>query len=174
MSRSRIAALGLVAVLYATGSPAMIGQAFAEEGMESPASHHEQNRAERIKHSCVDHFARSAGHLAYLKAKLQLTSAQQPLWESWQQTVMAGAEKQRESCLASLPAADAKPTALDRDARIENLLAIKVDSLKAARPALEALYQVLTPDQRKIFDHPRPKQGHHWSGHHAHPEAEPL
>ncbi|MEA2780605.1 MAG: hypothetical protein QOK29_2149 [Rhodospirillaceae bacterium] len=173
MSRSRIAVLSLVAVLYATGLSG-IGQASAEEGMTPPSHHYEHDRAERMKNKCLSRFARSAGHLAYLEARLQLTPAQQPLWDKWQQALAAGAGKQRESCLASLPAADAKPTALDRDTRIQNMLEIKVDSLKAARPALEALYQVLTPDQRKIFDHPRPKHGHGGFGHHPHSDAEPL
>src|SRR4051794_5152490 len=121
MSRSRTAILSLVAVLYAIG-PSGISQASAEEGMTPPARHNEHDRAEWMKNKCLSRFARSAGHLAYLQAKLQLTPAQQPLWDKWQQAVAAGAEKQRESCLASVPAAGAEPTALDRDSRIQNML----------------------------------------------------
>lgn len=122
-----------------------------------------------IKKMCVEHFARSAGKLAYLEAKLQLSTEQQPLWNKWAETTSAGSVTMRDDCLAGLPAKDSKPTALDRDAKIEKLLSDKLDTLKTARPALEALYQSLTPEQRVAFDRgTRPGSwmgGHKWHHH---------
>lgn len=117
-----------------------------------------------IKKMCVEHFARSAGKRAYLEAKLQLTSEQQPLWDKWAAASAAGSAAMRDDCMAAVPAKDAKPTALDRDSRVEKLLSDKLDALKTARPALEALYQSLTPEQRIAFD--RGTRPGHWMGGH--------
>ena len=119
-----------------------------------------------MKDKCIEHFARSAGHLAYLEARLQLTANQQPQWDKWRQAVASGAEKERTDCLATMPE---RPTALDRDSRKETMLATKVATLQAARPALEALYQSLTPEQRLVFD--RPMHGEH-EGHRHHHQSE--
>jgi LTXXQ motif family protein len=170
MNHSRLLALALVAGLLGAGG--VIQQASADDS--APAGwHHEHNGAFRAKDFCLDRFARKAGHLAYLEAKLRLTTDQQPLWDKWQQAVTAGAQQERDDCLASLPSEGARLTALDRDARLQKMLAIRVDTLKAARPALTALYDSLTPDQRTTFDHPRP-MGHHGFGDRPRPEQAPL
>ena len=104
------------------------------------------------KNMCIEHFARSAGRLAYLEAKLQLSTDQQPLWNKWADATSAGNGTMRDDCIAAVPAKDTLKTALDRDSTIEKLLSDKLDALKTARPALEALYQSLTPEQRAAFD----------------------
>lgn len=163
----RLAALAAVAVACATAAIAQTtgttGTGTASEGFEK------HDPAARMKSMCIKHFARSAGRLAYLEASLQLTADQQPIWEKWRQAVAAGAEKERNDCLADLPAAGHRPTALDRDSHLEKMMATKVAALEAARPALEALYQSLTPEQKEAFD--RPMDGEHW-GHHHHHESE--
>ena len=175
MSRSRIAALAAVAVVCATAAIAQTagsgGSAKASEAVEN------HDPAARIKSMCIEHFARSAGNMAYLEAKLELTPAQQPQWDKWRQAVATGAEKERADCLANLPAAGVRPTALDRDSHMEKTMAVKVESLQAARPALEALYQALTPDQRVVFDRPihGEHEGEHEGRRHHHmPENEQL
>ena len=167
----RIAAVAAIALACAT---AAIAQTAGTAGTGPAAESFEQHDSGAwMKAKCIDHFARSAGRLAYLEARLQLTSDQQPLWDKWRQAVAAGAEKERNDCLADLPAAGQRPTALERDSRMEKMMATKVATLQAARPALEALYNALTPEQRVVFD--RPMHGGHW-GHHRHrmPEAAPL
>jgi hypothetical protein len=171
MNRSRLLALALVAALVGAGG---VIQASADESTPAAGWHHKFDRAARAKDFCLEHFARSAGRLAYVEAKLRLTADQQPLWDKWQQAVAAGAQQERDDCLASLPGDGARLTALDRDDRLQKMLSIKVDSLKAARPALTALYDSLTPDQRAIFDHPRPMGHHGGFGHRPRPEQAPL
>jgi LTXXQ motif family protein len=170
-SPARIAVLAAIAGACAT---AAIAQTAGTAGTGPVTKGFEQHDpVARMKSMCIDHFARSAGRLAYLEARLQLTGDQQPLWDKWRQSVAAGAEKERNDCLADLPAAGQRPTALDRDSHMEKMLATKVATLEAARPALEALYNSLTPEQRVAFD--RPMHGHH-DGHFGHhkPEAAPL
>src|SRR4029077_9302373 len=93
--------------------------------------------------------------------------------ERWRPAAAAGGEKERTDCLADLPAAGQRPTALDRDSHIEKMMATKVATLQAARPALETLYQSLTPEQRLVFD--RPMHGRHEGERRHHkPEFQPL
>ena len=44
-------------------------------------------------------------------------------------------------------------TVLDRIDRMQQLLSIRLEALQAAKPAVQTLYQALTPEQRAIFDH---------------------
>jgi Skp family chaperone for outer membrane proteins len=172
MSRIRIA---LAAAAIAACATAALAQTAGNNGpapAPTPYGHHDP--IARMKNMCTEHFARSVGRMAYLEAKLQLTPDQQPLWANWRQAMATGAEKQRDDCLADVPAAGTKPTALDRDAHIEKMMAAKVETLQAARPALEALYASLTPDQRASFDRPMSMDGHRgWRHRHA-SEGQPL
>jgi hypothetical protein len=103
---------------------------------------------------CTERYAHAAGHLAYLGARLELTSEQQPLWDKWSQGVSAGAEKNREVCRQGGLNADTPRTAVERLAHYEQVLATKADSLKATQPALEALYKSLSPEQKAVLDRP--------------------
>jgi len=171
MSRSRIAALAAVALVCAT---AAIAQTAGNGGATpAPKAFEQLDPVARMKSMCIERFARSAGHMAYLEARLQLTPDQQPQWDKWRQAVATGAQKERADCQADLPAAGLRPTALDRDSHREKTMAAMVETLQAARPALEALYRSLTPDQRLVFD--RPLHGEH-EGHRRHhiPQSAPL
>jgi hypothetical protein len=171
MSRSRIAAIAAVAVVCATAAIAQTAGSGGPAPAPKPFEH--RDPIARMKTMCIEHFARSAGRLAYLEARLELTADQQPQWDKWRQAVASGAEKERADCLADLPAAGVRPTALDRDSHIEKMMATKVANLQTARPALEALYQSLTPEQRLVFD--RPMHGEHEGRRHRHmPGSEQL
>jgi hypothetical protein len=126
------------------------------------------------KARCIERFARSAGRIAYLEAKLELTAEQKPLWDKWAGAMTSGASTERQTCLTGLPAAGQPVTALDRDARIESLLSARLDTLKRARPALEVLYHALMPDQRMAFDHIGMMGGPGWRHHPPRPGMAPL
>lgn len=124
------------------------------------------------KDMCTNHFAHTAGRLAFLAAKLDLTAEQRPAWDKWHEAVMSGAERQRAVCLEAAPAKGAPPSVVERMAHLQLILATKAESLKTSQPALEALYQTLTPAQKAVFDHPLGM--HHrfmwhggWQGHGA-------
>jgi hypothetical protein len=38
--------------------------------------------------------------------------------------------------------------------RAQQFLSARLDALQSAKPAVQALYQSLNPEQREIFDHP--------------------
>jgi hypothetical protein len=46
------------------------------------------------------------------------------------------------------------PTLLDRLDRMQQFLSARLQGIEAAKPALQSLYQALSPEQRAIIDHP--------------------
>jgi len=103
---------------------------------------------------CEEHLARRAARIAYTAAKLNLTPEQRPLWDKLQGAMQAAADRQRQLC-AALPAADGgQGTILDRANRREQFLSAHLQGLQQIKPALEQLYQALTPEQKAIIDHP--------------------
>ena len=104
---------------------------------------------------CEERLARRAGMMAYTAAKLNLTPEQRPLWDKLQSTVQAAADSQRQLCASLKPAAErGQETILDRVNRREQFLSARLQGVQQTRPALEQLYQALTPEQKAIIDHP--------------------
>lgn len=85
------------------------------------------------------------GTLAFMKAELQITSAQETLWTAFADATRAAVKKM--PAPAPLPAA--WPERLE--AR-EKALEAQLDVLKTYRPAATALYAALTPEQKKKAD----------------------
>jgi LTXXQ motif family protein len=105
-----------------------------------------------LQEQCVDRLARRAARRAYVEAKLDLTAEQRPLWDKVQS--IAESEQQKERQLCDLLKPGAESTALDRMDRAQQFLSARLDALQSAKPAVQALYQSLTPDQKAVFDHP--------------------
>ena len=103
---------------------------------------------------CEERLARRAGVTAYTLAKLNLTPEQKPLSDKLQGLLQAAADRERQLC-AALPATDGGPgTILDRVNRREQFLSARLQGLQQIKPALDQLYQALTPEQKAIIDHP--------------------
>ena len=122
------------------------------DGADSAAWHQER---------CTDRYAHIVGMIAYLETRLALTDAQRPAFEAWKSVVLASAKSREAACAAHMPDAGQPPTILDREAREEMMLKARLVALDAELPALKALYQGLSPEQKSVFDHPR---GHHEGG----------
>jgi hypothetical protein len=101
---------------------------------------------------CIDRLAWRAARQAYVETELNLTSEQRPLWDKLQG--IAQSEQQRERPLCNQLKSPEEMTMLDRLDRAQAFLSARLDALNAAKPAVQALYQSLTPEQREIFDHP--------------------
>jgi hypothetical protein len=101
---------------------------------------------------CIDRLAWRAARQAYVETELSLTSEQRPLWDKLQG--IAQSEQQRERQLCNQLKSPEEMTMLDRLDRAQASLSARLDALNAAKPAVQALYQSLTPEQREIFDHP--------------------
>jgi hypothetical protein len=101
---------------------------------------------------CEERLAWRAAMRAYTEAKLDLTSEQRPLWDRVESIAQTEQQKERQLCSALKPCDET--TVLDRLDRMQQFLSTRLEALQAAKPAVQALYQALTPEQRAIFDHP--------------------
>ena len=101
---------------------------------------------------CIDRLAWRAARRAYLETELDLTAEQRPLWDKLQSIAQAEQQKERQWCQQLKPGQQS--TALDRMDRAQQFLSARLDAVQSAKPALQALYQALTPEQRAIMDHP--------------------
>jgi len=100
---------------------------------------------------CLEMYARGEGRLAYLQARLELTADQKALWDSWEAKIRA-LETQRRSQCQSNQNNSSSPGALEADSALTTALSMQLDAVKAARPALEALYHTLNSTQQAVFD----------------------
>jgi hypothetical protein len=101
---------------------------------------------------CIDRLARRAAHRAYVETELNLTADQRPLWDKVQS--VADSEQQKERALCAQLKPPGQMTMLDRMDRAQQFLSARLDALQSVKPAVQALYQSLTPEQKAIFDHP--------------------
>jgi hypothetical protein len=93
----------------------------------------------RLKQMCEDRYAREAGRVAYLEARLKLTSTQQPLFARWKEAALDIARRRGADCSQRVTQRDRK----------EEMLKRRIADLDAERPALSALYGALSPEQRE-------------------------
>lgn len=101
---------------------------------------------------CIDRLAWRAARRAYVETELNLTPAQRPLWDKLQSVAQSEQQHERQLCDQIKPPDEM--TMLDRIDRAQQFLSARLDALQAAKPAVQALYQSLTPEQREIFDQP--------------------
>lgn len=103
---------------------------------------------------CRDIYARSAGEMAFLEAKLQLTPSQQPLFARWKDVSLDIAKRHEGDCgnrVSRLRADGQRPDMIQRLDREEEMLKTRLADIDAKRPALAALYGALTPAQKEEF-----------------------
>jgi protein CpxP len=125
---------------------------------QRPAPNPEQ-LAQRRAELCKDMNARAAGRLAYLETRLELTANQRPAFNKWRDVRLAAANSRAQACTTTpvrpgRGGADAqaqRPSPVDRMARQEQMLRQRLATITAERPALEALYNSLTAEQRARF-----------------------
>lgn len=135
----------------ACSAPALAAQN-APEAAPGGAERHHHDAAAWHKEACSEHYARLAGHLGYLQARLSLSDQQTAAFEKWRQAVLEQNAREKTACLEAKPKADGRPTAPEREAHFEKMLTSQLQSLQATRPALEALYGSLSAEQRAVFD----------------------
>ncbi len=139
-----------------TPSAPEAGRPGMERRMPTPAE-----MAVRMKAMCQEHYARKAGALAYTEARLSLTASERPLFERWKQVNLDIARRRADDCGTRMAAMrDGKmahdatmPTPVERMAREQDRLKKRLADLGAEQPALEALYNALSPEQKREFGH---------------------
>ena len=137
----------------------------------SQRDHHEQ-RAFSLPGQRVE------ARLAYLKTALQITSAQQPQWDAFANTLRQQAHEQDQRIQAwhaqhEQRTGHERPTVVERLEHKEKFYTIALENLKQRIAVEKPLYAVLTPEQQQIADeilashHGRGKFGHHDMRHQA-------
>ena len=113
-------------------------------------------RNESPQQACVDRIARRAGFVAATGVKLNLTADQKPLWDKLVAATQSAQEGQRKQCDALPTSRDGadKLTVIDRMHHREQMLQTRLQGLQQVEPAVQALYQALTPEQKAVLDHP--------------------
>ena len=101
---------------------------------------------------CQEGYAHESGYLAYVQARLQLTTDEQLLWDKWQQKLQAAALAERTSCEAQRASQGSRPNAIQREDAFLRMASARIETIKASRPELQALYGALTPAQQEVFD----------------------
>jgi len=147
-------------------SPAL-AQDVASAGSHQPNWWHKLSKEDMAawhKRSCVDHYARAAGRLAYREAKLDVTAAQRSAFDRWRAAVLHNAQARKDECLAHQGEHDKNTSVVERSAMTQKRLESRLAALRSEQPALEALYQSLTPEQKTQLD----QRGHHCFGKRGH------
>jgi len=101
---------------------------------------------------CQEGYAHESGYLAYVQARLQLTADEQLLWDKWQQKLQAAGLAERTSCEAQRASQGSRPNAIQRENAFLRMASARIETIKASRPELQALYGALTPAQQEVFD----------------------
>jgi len=91
------------------------------------------------------------GRLAYIKADLAITDAQSPAWNAYADAVKARASGMQGMHGSMMQGMQAGSATARMDAHVKAMEAM-TEALKALKPATEALYAVLTPEQKPKAD----------------------
>ncbi len=107
------------------------------------------------------------GKIAFLKAELQITEAQEPQWRAVEEALRAGAERMQKTRKEFRATRDGKKegvSALDRLTRMEAAATGAAESLREIRTAFEPLYASMSDEQKKRADSLLRRGGHHRRG----------
>ena len=119
------------------------------------------------KAMCQESVARRIGMRAYLKAKLDLKPEQMAAWGTYEKAADEVSAKSKARCVALPEKVETPPSFTERMNRREEMMKTRLESLQATKPALQALYATLTPEQKVVFDRPM-MGGHHGGPRHGH------
>ncbi len=93
------------------------------------------------------------GRLAYIKAELKITEAQEPLWKTYAAAARDNAKTMLAHCTAMMGPRDGSTASLpDRLDQHEQLMAAQLKEVRAMNNALKPLYAALSDSQKKTAD----------------------
>lgn len=104
-----------------------------------------------MHHGMMMHGPAAEGHLAYLKAELGITEAQTAAWTGYVSAVKARMSTMQGTHQTMMQTWQNGTAVARLDAHTKSMESM-VESLKVLRPATEALYAVLTADQKLKAD----------------------
>jgi hypothetical protein len=92
------------------------------------------------------------GRLAFIKAELKITDAQQPQWNAFADAVRANARAMKDMAMPMM-GQEAQPRTLpERLAQHEKMVSLHLESLQQLKSAVDPLYAVLSDEQKETAD----------------------
>jgi len=91
------------------------------------------------------------GRLAYVKTALGITEEQAAVWKAYEDASRANVQSMQAAHQTMITAMQSG-SAIDRMQAHITMMQARLDALKALKPATEALYKALTPEQQKKAD----------------------
>jgi hypothetical protein len=104
-----------------------------------------------VGYSQSDLDAKVEGQLAYAKTLLGITDSQAAAWKAYTDVQRANVQRIQAAQEVAMNAERAG-SAIDRMHAQSGMMQAQLDAMKALQPAVEALYNVLTPEQRERTD----------------------
>jgi len=92
------------------------------------------------------------GRLAYVKAELKVTDAQEPLWNAYAVAARDNAQTIVARCTTMMGKRDSEVSLPDRLDQNEQLMAAQLEAVRAMDKALKPLYSALSNGQKKTAD----------------------
>jgi len=93
------------------------------------------------------------GRLAYIKAELKITQAQEPLWNAYAAAARKNNNAMLAHCTAMMAQRSSSAASLpDRLDQHEQLMAAQLEAVRAMNKVLKPLYAALSDDQKKNAD----------------------
>ncbi len=93
------------------------------------------------------------GRLAYVKAELKITQAQEPLWDAYAAAARDSATTMLAHCTAMTSRRDASTASLpDRLDQHEQFMAAQLEAIRATNKTLKPLYAALSDGQKQAAD----------------------
>jgi hypothetical protein len=92
------------------------------------------------------------GRLAFIKAELKITDAQQPQWNAFADAVRANAQAMKEMGMPMMGQEAQSRTLPERLAQDEKIMSLELESLRRLKSAVDPLYAVLSDEQKKTAD----------------------
>ena len=140
---------GFAIVGFCVALGAIAAQAQPSGQVERPVTKY-SHRAEK----CDGRYAETVGRLSDMEARLVLSEKQKPLFDRWKRARMTQANEHADRCMTHVVnKRSARPTPVEKMARQEERLKMRLAGIEAQKPAFTALYASLTPEQQEVFSH---------------------
>ncbi|CAN5888352.1 hypothetical protein BH11PSE3_BH11PSE3_27050 [soil metagenome] len=111
------------------------------------------------KAMCLDQIARRAGNRTYLKVRLDLKPEQLTAWNAFAKASDDADVKDMARCNALPTDMKERPNYVERLTMEETVMKARIERIEAVKPALLAVYNTLSPEQKTVLDRPRPMGG---------------
>jgi hypothetical protein len=92
------------------------------------------------------------GRLAFLKAELKITPAQEPQWSKFADVVRSAAANAQAAMPPMKHGGAQASSAPDRLGQYEKMLVSRLETIRALKGAVDPLYASLSDDQKKVAD----------------------